>query len=111
MIRETTGLYPRPRTRGDNCPDLRPRRKPVREPSASKAAPRCRDLLGTLADISRRLKVVGAIAITADVALRQQNCERDADIAACLRCGVVDALTTQIERMSRLCAPVAGDAP
>jgi CheY-like chemotaxis protein len=53
-----------------------------------------------LAGITRRLKVIGAVAI-----------EQDADIAECLRHGVVDALTTQIERMSRLSASVAGYAP
>jgi hypothetical protein len=47
--------------------------------------------------------VIGAVAVTAEVALRTQNCEQDADIADCLRHGVVDALTTQIERLSRLC--------
>jgi hypothetical protein len=64
-----------------------------------------------LAEITRRLKVIGAVAITTEVALRTQNCEQDADIAECLRHGVVDALTTQIERMSRLSASVAGYAP
>jgi hypothetical protein len=84
-------------------PSPRPRRKPARNPFASKAGPRGRDLQDPLADITRRLKVIGAVAVTAEVALRTQNCEQDADIADCLRHGVVDALTTQIERLSRLC--------
>jgi hypothetical protein len=62
----------------------------------------------TLADIVRRLRVIGAVTVTAEVALKSQNCEQDADIAQCLRHGVVDSLTMQIERLSRLCAPVAG---
>jgi ribosome-binding protein aMBF1 (putative translation factor) len=47
--------------------------------------------------------VIGAVAVTAEVALKTQNCEQDADIAECLRHAVVDALTTQTERVSRLC--------
>jgi hypothetical protein len=39
--------------------------------------------------------VIGAVAVTAEVALKTQNCEQDADIAECLRHAVVDALTTQ----------------
>jgi hypothetical protein len=46
-------------------------------------------LQNPLADITRRLKVIGAVAVTAEVALRTQNCEQDADIAECLRYGVV----------------------
>jgi hypothetical protein len=46
--------------------------------------------------------VISAVAVTSEVALRAQNCEQDADIALCLRHGVVDALATQIERMGRL---------
>jgi hypothetical protein len=97
----------RPRTH----PSPRPRRKPARKPSTPKSGPRGRDLQGPLADITRRLEVIIGVAVTAEVALRAQNCEQDAEIALCLRHGVVDALTTQIERMSRLSASVPGDAP
>jgi translation initiation factor 6 (eIF-6) len=60
--------------------------------------------------------VIGAFAVTAEVALRKQNCEQDADVADCLRHGVVDALMEQIERVGRLCATnrksfVAEDLP
>jgi hypothetical protein len=84
-------------------PSPRPRRKPARKPSTSKSGPRGRDLHDPLADITRRLEVISAFAVIAEVALRAQNCEQDAEIALCLRHGVVDALTAQIERMSRLC--------
>jgi hypothetical protein len=67
----------RPRTH----PSARPRRKPTRKPFTSKAAPRGRDLHDPLADITRRLKVISAVAVTAEVAPRTQNCEQDADIA------------------------------
>ena len=52
-----------------------------RKPSASKSAPRGRDLHNPLTDITRRLEVMSAVAVTAEVALRAQNCEQGADIA------------------------------
>ena len=67
----------RPRTH----PSPKPPRKPARKPSASKSGPRGRDLHNPLTDISRRLEVISAVAVTAEVALRAQNCEQDADIA------------------------------
>jgi hypothetical protein len=89
--------------------DPSPMRRPslVRKSIASKFRTRGRDLQYPLADITRRLKVIGAVAITAHIALRTRNCEQDADIAECLRHGVVDALATQIERIGRLCIPLA----
>ena len=82
---------------------LRVPRKPARNPLTSEPGSCGFDRQNPLADITRRLEVIGAIAITAEVALRKQNCEQDADIAKCLRHGVVDALSTQIERIGRLC--------
>ena len=87
------------------------RPKPERKSRASKVHPRGRDLKYPLADITRRLQMISAVAITAEIALKTQNCEQDSDIAACLRHGVVDALTTQIERICRLRIPAAVDAP
>jgi hypothetical protein len=92
-------------------PSLIRRPKSERKSIASKARPRGRDLQYPLADITRRLQVISAVAITAEIALKTQNCEQDSDIAACLRHGVVDALTTQIERICRLPIPAAVDAP
>jgi len=88
---------------------LRIPRQPALTPSVSTAA-RSGDRQDPLADITQRLKVIGAIAVTAEVALRTQNCEQDADIAKSLRHGVVDALSTQIERMSRLRSAVTRNA-
>ncbi len=79
----------------------------VRKSIASKLRPRGRRLQDPLADITRHLRVISAIAITTHIALRTQNCEQDADIAECLRHGVVDALATQIERIRRLYIPAA----
>jgi hypothetical protein len=87
---------------GSGHPSPRPRRKPAGKPFASKANSSGRDLQDPLADITGRLKVIGAVTVTAEIALRTQTCEQDADIAECLRHGVVDALTTKIERLSRL---------
>jgi hypothetical protein len=67
----------RPRTH----PSPKPHRKPARKPSASKSGPRGRDLHNPLTDITRRLEVISAVAVTAEVALRAQNCEQSADIA------------------------------
>ena len=52
-----------------------------RKPSASKSGPRGRDLHNPLTDITRRLEVISAVAVTAEVAFRVQNCEQSADIA------------------------------
>jgi hypothetical protein len=97
----------RPRTH----PSPKARRTPAREPCTSDVGSRGRDLQWQLAEIIRRLKVIGSLAVTAEVALRRQNCEQDADIAECVRHGVVDALTAQIERLSQFSAPFGGDAP
>jgi hypothetical protein len=59
----------------------KPHGKPARKPSASKSGPRGRDLHNPLTDITRRLEVMSAVAVTAEVALRAQNCEQGADIA------------------------------
>jgi hypothetical protein len=88
-----------------------PRHEPDRKPIESKAAPHGRDLQYRLADITRRLKVIGAVTVTVEVALRTQNCEHDIDVARCLRFGVVDALTTQIESLSRFCVPAVRQMP
>ena len=66
---------------GRQHPSPKPQRKPARKPSASKSGPRGRDPHNPLTDITRRLEVVSAVAVTAEVALRAQNCEQDADIA------------------------------
>jgi hypothetical protein len=88
-------------------PSLIRRSNLVRKSIASKFRNRGRNLQDSLVDITRRLKVIGSVAITAHIALRTQNCEQDADIAECLRHGVVDALATQIELIDRLYIPVA----
>jgi hypothetical protein len=96
----------RPRTH----PSARSRRKAPRKPLKVKAGAHDCSLRDSLTAIARHLEVIGAVAVTAEVALRAQNCEQDADIAICLRYGVVDALTLQIERMSRFSASVPGNA-
>jgi hypothetical protein len=88
-----------------------PRHEPDCKPIESKAALHGGDLQYRLADITRRLKVIGAVAVTAEVALRTQICEHDIDVARCLRFGVVDALTTQIESLSRCCVPAVRQLP
>jgi hypothetical protein len=96
----------RPRTH----PSARSRCKPPRKPLKAKAGALDRSLQDSLTDIARHLKIISAVAVTAEVALRAQNCEQDADIALCMRHGLVDALTTQIERVSRLSASGPGNA-
>jgi hypothetical protein len=60
---------------------IRPQNHGASKPSASKSDPRGRDLHNPLTDFTRRLEVISAVAVTAEVALRAQNCEQDADIA------------------------------
>jgi hypothetical protein len=43
--------------------------------------PWSRYLHDPLTDFTRRLEAISAVAATAEVALRAQNCEQDADIA------------------------------
>jgi hypothetical protein len=97
----------RPRTH----PSARSRRKAPRKSLKAKAGALDRSLQDSLTDIARHLEIIGAVAVTAEVALRAQNCEQDADIALCMRYGLVDALTTQIERMRRLSASTPGHVP
>jgi len=85
-------------------------RNPAHSLSALKPGHASGDRLDALAEITRYLKVIVALAVTAEVALRRQNSEQDADIAECLRHGVVNPLSIQIERMSRLRLPVIKDA-
>ena len=59
----------------------KPHRKPARKPSASKSGPRGCDPHNPLTDITRRLEVIRAVAVTAEVELRAQNCEQGANIA------------------------------
>jgi hypothetical protein len=83
---------------------------PAHNPSALKPGYGGCDRQDTLAAITRYLKVIVALAVTAEVALRRQNSEQDADIAECLGHGVVNPLSIQIERMSRLRLPATKDA-
>ncbi len=82
-------------------------RNPAHTPSALNTG--C-DHKGALADVTRYLKVIEAIAVTTEVALRRQNCEQDTDFAECLLHGVVNPLSIQIERISRLRLPAIKDA-
>jgi hypothetical protein len=112
---KSTGAVRRRAHPDDNRPRIRPSPKSLRKlagkPLVSKPSPHDRTFRDSVADIGRRLQVIGAIAVTAEAALRAQNCDQDGDIAQCLRYGVVDALTTQIERLSQLLCPrAAGDA-
>ncbi len=49
-----------------------------------------------------RLGEIRALVVVAAAALRQQNCELDADIACLLQRTVASAIADQIERLSRL---------
>jgi hypothetical protein len=66
----------RPRTH----PSPKPRRKPARNRPRRNPAPWSRSAQSAH-QYHRRLEVISAVAVTAEVALRAQNCEQDADIA------------------------------
>jgi hypothetical protein len=85
------------------------RRHPLRErrPSPIESPQKARDRAGKggagrLELLVLRLRVIFGIAITTELALRQQGAERDVEIADCLRAGVSEPLAGEIERLGVL---------
>jgi hypothetical protein len=79
---------------------------PAHSPSELKPGNGGCDQHDALVDITRYLKVIVALAVTAEIALRRQSSEQDADIAECLRYGVVNPLSIQIRAHEPACAPL-----
>ncbi len=58
-----------------------------------------------LQDTILRLRQIGSAVAVAVAALRQQNCELDADVAQLLQFAVADCIAEQIARLRRARAP------
>src|SRR5690349_5541557 len=63
---------------------------------------RAQVLTSRLPDIISRLRVIQSAVVVAGMALKQQNCELDADVASVLRHGAIDRLQDEIERLESL---------
>ena len=64
--------------------------------------PRGAVLRSELGEVVEQLRQVQSVVVVSVAALRQQNCELDADIAKVLQRGVVDHIEDQVERLESL---------
>jgi hypothetical protein len=69
---------------------------------AGKSISKARSLRGELGAVVTQLQNVQSAAVVAVAALKQQNCELDADIATVLQRSVVDRIQDQVERLEAL---------
>jgi len=69
---------------------------------AGKSISKARSLRGELGAVVAQLRNVQSAAVVAVAALKQQNCELDADIATVLQRSVVDRIHDQLERLETL---------
>ena len=58
-----------------------------------------------LGEVLKHLQLIQSAVVVAVAALRQQNCELDADISNVLQRSVADRIQDQIERLEMLSAP------
>lgn len=58
-----------------------------------------------LGEVLKHLQLIQSAVVVAAAALRQQNCELDADISSVLQRSVADRIQDQIDRLERLSAP------
>ncbi len=58
-----------------------------------------KERLRDLVFMTLRLRAIYGAAITAELALRQQAAEQDSEISACLRFGVCDPISDQIQAL------------
>ena len=73
--------------------------------SSSKAG--ARTISAELGDMLKHLHQIQSAVVVAVAALRQQNCELDADISSVLQRSVADRIQDQIERLEVLNGPRA----
>lgn len=67
--------------------------------------------LRKLTILTRRLRGIYGVAITAEIGLRGQAADQDAEIADCLRVGVCDPLDEQILELEALARNLRADRP
>jgi hypothetical protein len=63
------------------------------------------ELIGTLIEMSIRLRFIHGTGVAVELALRQQNADQDGDLADCLRHGICDGaheLTRSLESLVRM---------
>ena len=58
-----------------------------------------------LGEVLKHLQLIQSAVVVAVAALRQQNCELDADISNVLQRGVADRIQDQIDRLEMLSGP------
>ena len=58
-----------------------------------------------LGEVLKHLQLIQSAVVVAVAALRQQNCELDADISNVLQRSVADRIQDQIDRLEMLSAP------
>ena len=69
---------------------------------AGKSISKTRSMRSQLAEVALHLRQVQSAVVVAVAALKQQNCELDADIATVLQRSVADRIHDQIERVEAL---------
>jgi len=74
---------------------------------AGKSISKARSVRGELGAVVAQLRNVQSAAVVSVAALRQQNCELDADIATVLQRSVVDRIHDQVERLETLMREVS----
>jgi hypothetical protein len=69
---------------------------------AGKSISKTRSMRSQLGEVVLHLRHVQSAVVVAVAALKQQNCEMDADIATVLQRSVADRIQDQIERLETL---------
>jgi hypothetical protein len=69
---------------------------------AGKSISKARSMRSQLAEVVAHLRQVQSAVVVAVAALKQQNCELDADIATVLQRSVADRIQDQIEQVESL---------
>ena len=72
---------------------------------AGKSISKTRSMRAQLGEVALHLRQVQSAVVVAVAALKQQNCELDADISNVLQRSVADRIQDQIERLEVLSGP------
>lgn len=77
----------------------------------AQASLRAQVLTSRLPEIINHLRIIQSAVVVAGLALKQQNCELDADVASVIRHSVIDRLQDEIERLESLGGISPDDEP
>ncbi len=111
-IRKFTRSEPvRARRPAHHSPDRSPdrRRREIVHAASGPVAPV--EHLRQLTIVARRLRAIYGMAVTAELGLRGQGADQDAEIADCLRVGVCDPIDEQIQELEALARILRPDPP